>query len=240
MKIVVSFSGGMDSTTLLKKALYEKTLYGGKDLEVIPVSFRYPSKHNEWEFNVGYDFLCANGFHPAKDKDLPWRHTFNVSGIFDSFTSSLLHNDDAIPEGHYEAENMRQTVVPGRNLIFTSILAGYAESIGAGEVWLGIHAGDHFIYPDCRPEFFEHAKQTVERSSDGKVTLKAPFLYITKVEILQLGIKLGVDYSKTRTCYKDQPVACGKCGSCQERLTAFKTVGVEDPLEYESRELLPK
>lgn len=232
MKIAVAFSGGMDSATVLAKAL-------AIGAEVYPVSFIYPSKHNQWERTAGMNFIDKmREKYPGK---LSWCDDIDVSGVFKGFESNLIQRDKQVPEGHYEAENMKLTVVPGRNIIFASILAGYAWSrLKEGELWMGIHAGDHFIYPDCRPEFYHAMREAIWEGTDRMVDLVAPFLEVTKVEILKVGIELGVDYRLTRTCYKDQKIACGRCGSCQERLTAFKAVGIEDPLEYESRELLPK
>ena len=167
--------------------------------------------------------------------NVPFR-MIDWTGIAAGFTSNLLQNGGPIPEGHYHAENMRQTVVPGRNLIFISILTGIAWSEGAGEIWLGIHAGDHFIYPDCRPEFFTAMRSAVEYGTDGKVTLVAPYLNVTKVEILKEGFQLGVPYALTRTCYTDRPIACGKCGADQERLEAFAAHGCKDPIPYSLKE----
>jgi len=147
----------------------------------------------------------------------------------------LLTGGD-IPEGHYEDESMSRTVVPGRNIIFASILTGVAWSLGAEEVWLGIHQGDHAIYPDCRPEFYRAMNEAVTLGTDGKVVLKAPFLDTNKTGILRRGLFLNVPYGYTRTCYKEQEIACGKCGSCQERLEAFAECGLTDPVEYETKE----
>jgi len=213
----------MDSTTLLAEALDQ-----GHDVEA--VGFYYGSKHNPHE-NTAARSLASNYFK------VPFI-LLDVAPVMSHLRSALTSLDQEVPEGHYEAENMRKTVVPGRNLIFLSLLAAHAESTGLDEVWLGIHAGDHHIYPDCRPEFFYPAKETVEASSDKKVTLRAPFLNMDKTKIIALGRKLGVPYSLTRTCYKDSVLACGRCGSCQERLTAFAANGIEDPLSYESRSLI--
>jgi len=232
-EVVVALSGGMDSATVLAKALAE-------GCEVIPVGFNYPSKHNKWEQGAARNFVSSLYNRTGNTGVINNYRVIDLTSLFNGFESNLLRGGDSIPEGHYEAENMKQTVVPGRNIIFASVLAGLAWSLEASEVWLGIHAGDHYIYPDCRPAFFHSMNIAIREGTDGNVELKAPFLMDTKVEILQAGIELGVPYELTRTCYKDQKIACGKCGSCQERLSAFKKLGIEDPLEYESRELLPK
>lgn len=225
-KVVISLSGGMDSTTLLHMAT--KSRQPG---DVLAVSFAYGSKHNRHEVaaasQVASTYRVATLFVDA-------------SAVFRWHGSDLLLTGGDVPDGHYEAESMRRTVVPGRNLVFAAILAGIAESRGFGEVQLGVHAGDHHIYPDCRPEFVSAAGDAVYAGSDRKVKVLAPFLHWTKAKILEYGLRNGVVYGMTRTCYKDQAVACGRCGSCQERLAAFAEIGSEDPLKYESREILPK
>ena len=163
-------------------------------------------------------------------------HQIDISGAFNEFKSNLLLSGDEIPEGHYEHESMTKTVVPGRNLILASIMAGLAESVGAGVVALGVHTGDHHIYPDCRPNFIAALYEVIRSSSDGKVIVQAPFLNLDKTEILKIGFtKVGVPvpYHLTRTCYKNQAASCGRCGSCTERLEAFANIGMKDHIEYE-------
>lgn len=223
-KALVSLSGGMDSATVLAKALDEGRM-------VRAVGFSYGSKHNQWENAAAIELV--NHYR------IPFE-LIDLAGVMRSFRSNLLQSGPAIPEGFYEAESMRQTVVPGRNLIFIAVLAGLAESLGLDEVWLGAHSGDHHIYPDCRPTFIRAADEAIHLSSDGRVLLETPFLSGNKTTILQEGFHLGVPYGLTRTCYCDTPIACGKCGSCQERLDAFAKNGIEDPLEYQSRVLFPK
>lgn len=224
-KVIVSLSGGMDSATLLAKAVA-----AGHSVECVGMS--YGSKHGRYEQECARR-LCLHYGVPYRLVDL----TEALGGLL---SSDLLKTGGDVPEGHYEAESMRRTVVPGRNIIFASILAGRAWSAGADEVWLGVHAGDHFIYPDCRPQFFYAMRAAVREGTDGRVVLQAPFLHVDKAAILKEGLTLGAPYQLTRTCYKDQSVACGRCGSCQERLWSFRQNGVEDPLEYASRELIPK
>lgn len=221
---VVCLSGGMDSVTLLAKALTPPY-----NRRVRCVGFTYGSKHNLHE-NMAAAAVC--GFY-----GVPF-HLMDLSPIMCNFRSALLKTGGPIPEGHYEAANMTQTVVPGRNLIFLSVLTGYAWSVGAQEVWIGIHSGDHAIYPDCRPEFFEAMDRAMQTGSDGKVKLVAPFLKMNKTSIIAWGRTVHVPYYLTRTCYKDQTTACGKCGACQERLEAFAANGMSDPIEYESREIV--
>jgi 7-cyano-7-deazaguanine synthase len=217
MDAVVSLSGGIDSATVLAHVLQKET-------EVRAIGFAYGSKHNEYENKAARAVAEFYG--------VPF-DLVDLSAIGALLKSDLLKSGGNIPEGHYEAESMKATVVPARNMIFASVLAGVAESCGAREVWLGVHAGDHHIYPDCRPDFFFAMWLAVLRGTDKKVSLRAPYLQLTKGEVVFRGLALGVPYNLTRTCYKDQSVACGRCGSCQERLEAFAENKVEDPLQYE-------
>lgn len=226
-KVLVSLSGGLDSTTVLAKALKE-------GYEASAVIFRYPSKHNSYESSAAAQVASYFKVHSR---------SLDLSLVFSHFKSALLKSGGALPEGHYEEETMRQTVVPFRNGIFMAVLAGLAESLGAAEIWLGTHAGDSFIYPDCRPDFVNAMTAAIEFGTDKKVTTATPFEFINKTELLRQGIyELGAAevYKLTRTCYADQPVACGRCGSCQERLGAFAALGLVDPIEYKTRELLAK
>lgn len=225
-KTLVSLSGGMDSATALAAVLQDTPA-----MDVACVSFYYGSKHNKYEQASAREFARQYGVV---------YQVIDISTAMKDFNSNLLLSGGPIPEGHYQAESMKQTVVPGRNLIFLSILAGLAQSHNFGRVVLAVHAGDHAIYPDCRPAFFVNARKTIWVSSDNQVDLVCPFLHISKAAILRRGLQMNVSYQHTRTCYKDQDIACGVCGSCQERLEAFELNGAVDPLEYESRTLLPK
>ena len=220
---IVSLSGGMDSATVLGVAV-------ASGFRPLAVAFRYGSKHNYMELGAACNI--------ANHYDVGLK-IIDVRNVFAHLNSALMDPSVAIPEGFYEGENMRQTVVPGRNLIFLSILAAEAESRGIPEVMLGIHSGDHHIYPDCRPEFYEASRNAVNLSTDRKVDFKAPFLYGNKETIIRRGLSIGVPYHLTRTCYKSDTIACGVCGSCQERLDAFAKCDVDDPIEYASRKLIP-
>ena len=224
MKVVLGLSGGMDSATLLG-------YYLEQGAEVHCCSFYYGSKHGGYELQAAKNIIA---FYQSRIFAVK-HYLFDLSQVFKDFNSALLLSGGNIPEGHYEEDSMRQTVVPGRNLIFASIMAGLAESIGAEKIALGVHSGDHHIYPDCRPEFIDALYTTIARSSSHSVEVEAPFLSDTKATILCRGYKykVPVPYQLTRTCYKDQPLACGKCGSCQERLEAFAIITGKDPIEYE-------
>lgn len=223
-KIVIGLSGGMDSTTLLASLL-------NNGHEVHCCIFDYGSKHSQYEIEAARNvILFYQKIYPTKITS----SFFDLKKTFTDFNSNLLKSGGEIPEGHFESEPMKKTVVPGRNLIMSSIMLGLAESIGAKKVALGVHAGDHAIYPDCRSIFIESLERTASLSTDGKVSITTPFLYSNKIGILQKGFQLKpeVPYDLTRTCYKDQEVACGKCGSCQERLEAFEIIQETDPIEY--------
>ena len=222
--VVMGLSGGVDSTTLLGYFL-------DQGMDVICCSFHYQSKHNDFERKAALE--VHNYYQRYYDIDDPLPIDLHQSFLFSS--SALLKTGEEIPEGHYQDENMRKTVVPGRNLIFASVMAGIAESHSADYVALGVHAGDHFIYPDCRKEFVKALDSLIYLSSDRKVQVLAPFIDDDKFSILKRSekFKIKVPYHLTRTCYSDNVLSCGKCGSCNERLEAFKKWGLRDPIEYQ-------
>ncbi len=219
MKTVLSLSGGVDSTTL-----YAYLLNQGH--EVSPIGIQYGSKHNLYELDCAADI---HFFYGSLD-NLP---VLEMTSIFQQFKSDLLISGGPIPEGHYEDETMKATVVPCRNMIFASILAGYALSIGADSVALGIHAGDHTIYPDCRLGFYYAMRLAIQEASDSQVELIAPFLKMDKASIIKKGLAMDVPYHLTRTCYTDNTDPCGKCGACVERLEAFDKNNIKDPVLYQ-------
>lgn len=223
-KIVIGLSGGMDSATLLGILLEQ-------GYEVHCCTFYYGSKHNKWENRAAENII---DFYQAQDSPV-FGYVINLVEAFKEFSSNLLLSGEEIPEGHYNDENMKKTVVPNRNMILTSVMVGLAESIGAEAVALGVHSGDHHIYPDCRLEFIKALDTTVYLSTDKKVQIMTPLIEDNKTSILQKGYSLliKVPYFLTRTCYKDQQLSCGKCGSCQERLEAFKNINLKDPITYE-------
>ena len=148
------------------------------------------------------------------------------------FKSSLLEGADAIPEGNYDEENMKSTVVPFRNGIMLSVAAGLAESRRLKKVMMANHSGDHTIYSDCRPEFAEAMGQAINLGTYIGVELVAPYTMLSKSDIVRRGAELGIDYTKTYSCYKGGEVHCGVCGTCRERKEAFALAGVEDKTKY--------
>ncbi|TMO73147.1 7-cyano-7-deazaguanine synthase QueC [Pseudoalteromonas sp. S3785] len=215
-KVVVIYSGGMDSFTVLNKALQQ-----GHD--VYALSFDYGQRHVK-ELEVAAN-VCKKLNVPHKIVD--------ISAINQLIGGSSLTDDIDVPEGHYEEESMKSTIVPNRNMILLSLAVGYAVSLKASQVYYGAHSGDHAIYPDCRPEFVQKMDDVCRIANYDAVEIFSPYLNNTKIDILTDGIKMGLDYSQTWTCYNGREKACGKCGACQERLEAFKLNNVTDPLEYE-------
>ena len=215
-KVVVIYSGGMDSFTVLNRALRD-----GK--EVFALSFDYGQRHvKELEYASK---VCKN-------LDVPHK-VIDISAINQLLAGSSLTDDIDIPEGHYEAENMKSTIVPNRNMILLSLAVGYAVSVEASQVYYGAHSGDHAIYPDCRPEFVMKMNDVCQIANYEPVEIFSPYLNVDKIAILADGMKMGLDYSITWTCYNGREKACGKCGACQERLEAFRENGQVDPIEYE-------
>lgn len=215
-KGVIILSGGLDSTTLLYDLV-------GKGYKLEALSFNYGSKHNKREIHMA-KLHCAN---------LKIKHTIITLHLDKYFKSSLLKGGKKIPEGHYEAENMKSTVVPFRNGIMLSMAVGYAESIGVGKVFLGSHKGDRSIYPDCRREFTIAINLAAQLGTYNNVEIVSPYNDLMKWDIVKIGLTLNVPYVYTYSCYKGNSVACGKCGTCVERLEAFKKNNEEDPVEYE-------
>lgn len=205
----------MDSTTML---------YEYRDDIALAVSFHYGSNHNDKEIPFAR-------YHCEK---LGIKHiTIPLAFMKQYFRSSLLEGSEAIPEGNYDDENMKSTVVPFRNGIMLAIVAGLAETYGLKHVMMANHGGDHTIYPDCRPAFVEAMSAAIAAGTYEGITLKTPYTNITKGEIAHKGKALGIDYTQTWSCYKGGEVHCGKCGTCRERKEALAAAGIEDLTPYE-------
>lgn len=218
MKVVVLLSGGMDSVS----ALY----YAHREYDVVAtLSFNYGSKHNDKEI----PFAKFHSEQLGVD-----HHVVSLDFMNDLFASDLLKNGGAIPDGHYEEETMKSTVVPFRNGIMLSIAAGFAESNEAEAVVIASHSGDHAIYPDCREPFMEAMESAICEGTYAKVKLLRPFIKMDKAQIAAVGNDLGVDFTQTWSCYKGLDIHCGACGTCVERREAFLLAKVDDPTEYSS------
>lgn len=205
----------MDSITML---------YEYKERIALGISFDYGSNHNARE-------LPFAAMHCER---LGIKHiVINLGFMHQYFKSSLLEDAEAIPEGNYDDENMKSTVVPFRNGIMLSIAAGVAESNGLKYVMMANHGGDHTIYPDCRPEFVSAMSEATRLGTYPGIEVLAPYTGITKSDIARHGKALGIDYAETWSCYKGGEHHCGKCGTCRERIEALADAGIEDHTVYD-------
>lgn len=209
-------SGGMDSTTML---------YEYADRIALAVTFNYGSNHNAREIECAR-YNCERLGIELVVVDMPF-----IGQLFDS---SLLSGADAIPEGNYDDENMRSTVVPFRNGIMLAVAAGLAESRGLRHLMMANHGGDHAIYPDCRQGFVDAMSAAISQGTYEYIDIFAPYTNITKTDIARRGAALGIDYAHTYSCYKGGAVHCGRCGTCTERRQAFIEAGIPDPTQYEN------
>jgi len=214
-KIIVVYSGGLDSFTLLNEAM--QLAY-----DVSTISFDYGQKHKK-----ELDFVKKFCTQESIDHKI-----IDVSSIKGLFSGSSLTDNLDIPKGHYEDESMQSTVVPNRNMIMISLALGYAVTKKAKEVWFGAHSGDHAIYPDCRPEFVEKMDAVARIANYSPIEVKAPYISKSKSEILEIGLSLHLDYGLTWTCYEGKELACGSCGACYERLESFSNNQAIDPIQY--------
>jgi 7-cyano-7-deazaguanine synthase len=215
VKSVLIFSGGLDSTTLLYDLV-------GQGHDLYALTFDYRQRHRK-------EIECAR--QTCRKLSIP--HTIvEISVLGDLAPSSLTRSDQEVPEGMYFEETMKQTVVPNRNMVLLSLAGSYAIGIGADCLYYAAHAGDHTIYPDCRPAFVSSMQTAFHLCDWNDLRLEAPYVHMSKGDIVKRGLSLGVDYSLTWSCYKGGEKSCGRCGSCTERLEAFRDAGAADPLEY--------
>lgn len=212
---LIALSGGVDSTTLL---------YEYREEVACAVGFDYGSKHNVRELAAA-EAIC-------RELEIPYL-IIPLAFIGEYFRSDLLLSGGEMQLGDYSEENMRSTVVPFRNGIMLSILAGLAESRDLQQVLIANHFGDHAIYPDCRESFVKPMGEAITAGTSNGVKLVAPYTTLTKAEIVARGSRLGVPYGKTYSCYQGGERHCGRCGTCRERHDAFVANGLEDPTLYE-------
>jgi len=221
-KAVIIVSGGVDSTTLLYKAIND-------GYKVYALTINYGQRHVK-EIDYARE-ICANFNIVHKIVDLSALHEI-LSGS--ALTDAAVRVPEA-PETSEHYETLKSTIVPNRNAIFLSIAIGYAVSLEADHVFFGAHFSDRGVYPDCRKEFVEAFQHSERLATDrGGLVVEAPFVDKDKYEIVRLGAELGVPFGKTWTCYNGQELHCGACSSCRERKRAFQESGVTDPTEYES------
>lgn len=212
--ILMVLSGGMDSVTMLHEYADEIEL---------AVNFSYGSNHNMRELECARAHCSELGIELVE---------IDLSFIGKYFHSSLLEGAEAVPEGDYDFDNMKSTVVPFRNGIMLAAAAGLAESHGLDTVMIANHAGDHAIYPDCRGSFIDAMARAIAEGTYEGIALKAPYTYLNKADIALRGKRLGIDYTTTYSCYKGLEHHCGRCGTCLERRKALADAGIEDHTIY--------
>jgi 7-cyano-7-deazaguanine synthase len=219
MSVVAVCSGGLDSVTLTYKVAAEATLNS-------LVSYDYGQRHRK---ELAFAAACAARLGvPHRVVDLT-----NITGFLKG--SALTDTASvAVPDGHYAEETMRITVVPNRNAIMLAIAFGIAAGEGASAVAAAFHSGDHFIYPDCRPAFVDAFAAMQNQALKGmwNVALQAPFVHMSKADVVRVGAGLGVPFAETWSCYQGGALHCGRCGTCVERQEAFDLAGVADPTRY--------
>lgn len=214
MSTLVVLSGGMDSTAALALAASEDTV-------VEAITFDYRQRHRR-EIEAAEEV--------AAEFDVRWNL---VKVPLDTLSpDSALTGGQEVPHGHYAADNMAITVVPNRNMVFTALAVSRAMTLGADTVMLGVHAGDHAVYADCRSEFIAAMKYATILASDETVQIAAPFVDISKADIARRGWELGAPFHLTWSCYEGGDMHCGRCGTCVERAEAFAEAGNGDPTTY--------
>jgi 7-cyano-7-deazaguanine synthase len=217
-KTVLIYSGGIDSTVLL----YD-LLNSGHDVQALSVN--YGQRH-------GKELDCAKSLCKQLHVE---HHVADLTALNPLLSGSSLTSPHVqVPEGHYEDESMKATVVPNRNMILLSIATGWAMSTGASSVSYAAHSGDRAIYPDCKEEFADAMNSVMEIAGWDKVSLNRPFSSLTKADIVKLGDELGVPFEQTWSCYKGGQVHCGVCGTCVERREAFQLAGATDSTIYDN------
>jgi 7-cyano-7-deazaguanine synthase len=221
-RAVAVVSGGLDSTVMAYSLRAE-------GYELAAISFDYGQRHRK-----ELQFAEQVSIDLGASWTLIDLHAAGLTGILPG--SALTDEAVAVPDGHYADESMRITVVPNRNAIMLSIACALAVTRDAEAVAFGAHAGDHFIYPDCRPEFVRAFASMITLAVEGLATIDivTPFLAMTKADIVTLGADLHVPFERTWSCYKGGALHCGTCGTCYERREAFAIAHVVDPTVYEA------
>ena len=216
MKTVVLFSGGLDSTALL-------ALLKDQRRDLVAISFDYGQRHRR-ELDAARAVVERLGIS---------HRILDIRSLTSVMQGSALTSENvAVPHGHYEEQSMQATVVPNRNMIFLSLAFAEAIQVGADRVAYGAHAGDHAIYPDCRPEFVRAMGEAARLCHYRPIELETPFVEIRKEEIVHLGAEVGAPFELTWSCYEGGERHCGRCGTCVERREAFSLAGISDPTDY--------
>ncbi len=223
---VVLLSGGLDSATTLAVARDE-------GFSCHALSFDYGQRHS---FELESAKRVAESFGVVEHRIV--KIDLSAGG---GFGASALTDIIAVPKDRQDLGDIPVTYVPARNTIFLSIALGYAEVVGAFDIFVGVNAVDYSGYPDCRPEFVQAFEKMANLATaaategKGKYAIHAPLISMTKSQIIRTGLALGVDYSLTHSCYDPTPdgLACGHCDSCRLRLTGFAEAGAKDPVKYQ-------
>lgn len=218
MKTLLICSGGLDSVSLAYRLLNQQQL-------ALILSFDYGQRHKK---ELSYAKLCA------KNCKVPHK-IVDISAFGKLLSSSALTSDISIPDGHYAEDNMKLTVVPNRNAIMITMAYAIAATYQLDAVALAVHGGDHFIYPDCRPEFISAIghMQNIAMDSYANIELLAPYVNQSKADIVKDGAQNNADFINSWSCYKGEEIHCGSCGTCVERQEAFYLAQVPDPTEYQ-------
>ncbi len=215
MRCVLIYSGGLDSTVLLYHLRS-----AGHELRCLGID--YGQRHRR---------ELASAAEICRRLNVEY-HLTDLSSLRPLLATGALTGTEAVPEGHYTDESMKLTIVPNRNMIMLSIAIGWAISLRFDAVAYAAHAGDHTIYPDCRPEFVEALAKAAALCDWRPVRILRPFIDKTKADLVRLGAELGVPFAMTWSCYQGGERHCGRCGTCTERREAFQLAGVPDPTEY--------
>lgn len=218
MNCLVICSGGLDSVSLAHKVAAEHTLSG-------LISFDYGQRHQK---ELTFAAACAQQLGVG-------HQIIDIRAVGNGLSGSALTDDLDVPDGHYAEDTMKITVVPNRNAIMLAIAFGIAAAQKADAVATAVHGGDHFIYPDCRPGFIDAFQTMQDRALEGyaDVKLLAPYVNVSKADIVTDGARHGTPFAQTWSCYKGGAHHCGRCGTCVERREAFYLAGIPDPTHYE-------
>lgn len=221
MKTNVICSGGLDSVSLAYILAKQGAL-------ARLTSFDYGQRHRK---ELDYAGACAERL------GVP-HHVIDMRSIGAALTGSALTDDIAVPDGHYAEDSMKITVVPNRNAIMLSVAYGISAAQGDDTVATAVHGGDHFIYPDCRPQFTQAFDAMQRAALDGyaEIALHTPFVLRSKADIVRDGARVDTPFAQTWSCYKGGALHCGRCGTCVERREAFHLAGIPDPTAYEDPE----
>lgn len=213
---VLIYSGGMDSTTLLY-------FLRSREYELKALGVNYGQRHIK-------ELAAAETICRRLGIDLQLADLSNLKPLLQG--SSLTSPEVSVPEGYYTDETMKQTIVPNRNMLLLAAAIAWAVSLNYESVAYAAHAGDHAIYPDCRPQFVEAMSRAAELAHYRPIRLLSPFIHMTKAEIVRTGHHLNVPFELTWSCYQGEDLHCGRCGTCSERAEAFALADVPDPTRY--------